>query len=189
MEETHRLEKEYTISYDLFRDAYKAFQKKHVYPRSYVFMVLFLLIAVIYIAAAWKDPSNKIAYLLIFISMAFAFREWYNPRKLRRSIVDAVREMGEIRYRIEIGDEWIGFSTIETENVENSVESEENKSDTEEDEAPEKTRIPIDSSLSVEEYDRFFLMFSGKSMFYIIPKESFSDDELEIIRNLEQCGK
>lgn len=184
MEEIHRLEKEYTIPFDLFRDAYRAFQKKHIYPRSYIFMGVFLLIAVIYIAAAWQQPSNKLAYLLIFISLALAFREWYNPRKLRRNIVDAVKEMGEIRYRLEIGDEWADFSTIETENVENSVESEENQSGPEEDEAPEKTRIPLDSSLSVEEHDRFFLMFSGKNMFYIIPKESFSEAELEIIRSL-----
>lgn len=181
MEENYKLEKDYVIPFDLFRDAYHEFQKKNVYPKSYLFMALFIIVAVIYIFAAVKDPSNNLTYVLIFLCLALAFREWYNPRKLRRNIVDTVREMGEVRYKLQIGDEWIDISTVQEEVVENSGENEEDI----EEELPEKSRIPIDSNLSIQEYDRFFLMYSGKRVFYIVPKNDFSENELETVRELK----
>lgn len=55
----------------------------------------------------------------------------------------------------------------------------------EEEPLPEKSRIPFDENFSVLEYEKFFLMFSGKTVFYIIPKENFSENETEILRNLK----
>lgn len=42
--------------------------------------------------------------------------------------------------------------------------------------------IPFDENYSLLEYEGFFLIFSGKELFYIVPKAQFSLDELEIIR-------
>lgn len=180
MEENYKLEKEYTISYDLFRKAYREFQKKNVYPKSYLFMGLFLVIGVIYIAAAIEDPSSTLSYVLIFLCFALAFREWYNPRKMRRNIVDTVREMGELRYGLHIDDENVEFSTLPIDDVENSGDDEDNEPE----ELPEATVIPINGELSVQEYDEFFLLYQGKRNFYIIPKEGFTEYELETVREL-----
>ena len=48
---------------------------------------------------------------------------------------------------------------------------------------PEKTRIDINEDYQPLEYDDFFLLMQGKQMFYIIPKEGFTEPEIEIIRN------
>lgn len=199
MEKNYRLEKEYTITYDLFREAYLAFQKKKVYPRSYLFMGLFLLIAVIYIAAAVKDPSNRLTYILVFLSLALAVREWYNPRKVRRLIVDTVRDMGDMTYKICIDDEEIEISTIEDEYVENSEEEKENSEESDsytddmgypdEDIPPENTKIPINEDITADEYENFFLIYVQKKIFYIIPKENWSEAEMEIVRELSVKAK
>ena len=49
---------------------------------------------------------------------------------------------------------------------------------------PEPTRIPVDESLSVLEYESFFLIIYGKAVFYIVPKDGFTEPEQDILRNL-----
>jgi hypothetical protein len=187
MEENYRLEKEYKIPYETFKEAYTLFQKKNVYPKSYLFMGLFIVIAIIYIAAAVKDPTNKLAYVLIFLSLALAAREWYNPRKIRRSILDTIKSenLEDVVYKISVGDEYVDISTLPQENVENFDVSPEENDDAQDENPPEASRIPINSDLSVQEYEKFFLLHIRKSMFYVVPKDNFSEDELEIIRNLQ----
>lgn len=185
MEENYRLEKEYKLSHDIFRDAYREFQKKNVYPKSYIFMALFLVIAVIYIIAAIKDPSSTLAYILIVICIALAVREWYNPRKARANMIEAVKALGEVTYKLGVGDSYVDISTINTVNVENYAKDEEEISnENEELQLPEKTRIPLDNNFSVQEYSEFFILYSGKEVFYIVPKAGFTEYELELVREL-----
>lgn len=190
MEENYRLVKEYKLSHDIFRDAYREFQKKNVYPKSYIFMGLFLAIAVIYIIAAVKDPTNTLAYILIVACVALAIREWYNPRKARANMVEAVKSLADVTYRLEVGDTFVDISTADTGDVENSTEEteisegEEISEESEETELPEKTRIPLDNNFSVQEYSEFFILYSGKEVFYIVPKADFTEYELELVREL-----
>ena len=184
MEENYLLEKEYTVSYDLFREAYRAFQKKYIYPKSYLFMGLFLILAADFIYAAVKDPGNVFAYILIAACAAFAFREWFNPRKMRNNLVDAVREMGEPVYKICIAGDYVDISTVK---APVSAESDDNDEDIDFpddiDPMPEHTRLEKNGDLEILEYDSFFLLLSGKNVFYIIPKEDLTEKELEIVRN------
>lgn len=195
MEENYKLEKEYSISFDLFRDAYSTFQKKNIYPKSYLFMGVFLLVAIIYIFAAVKDPSNKLTYVLIFLCLALAFREWYNPRKIKRSVTDVVKEMSEDRYKFCLGDSYVDISTVHIGGVENFADkesdSDENSESAEEEiesEYPEKTRIPLNSELSIQEYEKYFLFYIKKKTFYIVPKDDFSEYELETVREIMQIS-
>ena len=191
MEEKYILEKEYSISADAFREGYRAFQKKYVYPKSYIFMGLFLILAADFIYAAFKDPSNYFAYILIVVCLALAFREWYNPRKIRRSLVDTVKELGEPVYKIGVGESFVDISTV---SVPDGIEEETGEGETEPDESsvseesdlPEPTRIPADEKMNILEYDEFFLLIYGKAVFYIIPKENFEEKELEVIRNIKK---
>ena len=63
-------------------------------------MAIFLLLAADFIYAAIKDSEQYFAYLLIVVCLALAFREWYNPRKISRSLVDTVEEMRRPVYKI-----------------------------------------------------------------------------------------
>lgn len=190
MEENYKLEKEYKISFDTFRGAYRAYQRKFVYPKGYIFMALFLILAADFIYAAVKDPTNYLAYILIVMCIAFAFREWFNPRKARNNIVDAVREMGDVTYKISVADDYADFSTVSIANVEETeTESGDGGEDEEAQEPaplPEKSRIPLDETFRELEYDDFFLLMSGRSVFYILPKEGFNEDELAVIRGMKK---
>ena len=184
MKENYKLEKEYKIPFEIFKKGYTAFQKKFIYPKTYIYTAIFIIIAVVFIAAVIEDKSQYIAYMLIVISVAMAVRQWYNPRKLRSELFDTVKAMGEPVYKIGVAKEYVDISTVNSNSVE-SKESEEASSydDEEQYELPEKTRIQIDNNYDFLEYDEFFLLFSGKELFYIVPKSSFDEEELKIIRN------
>lgn len=197
MEENYKLEKEYKVSADTFRDAYLEFQKKYVYPKSYIYMAIFGVLAVallIFGIFAMHDAPKKqkyIMYLAFIAAAAFSLREWFNPRKMRRSLTESVRALGEPVYKIGVGNKFVDISTV-SDDLSNIAETEE-KDDGEEntdipgeiDPLPEKTRINVDEGFQLMEYDRFFLMLAGKEMFYILPKEGFSEAELKIVRDIK----
>ena len=197
MEENYKLEKEYKVPAETFRDAYLEFQKKYVYPKSYIYMAIFGVLAVallIFGIFAMHDAPKKqkyIMYLAFIAAAAFSLREWFNPRKMRRSLTESVRALGEPVYKIGVGNKFVDISTV-SDDLSNIAETEE-KGDGEEntdipgeiDPLPEKTRINVDEGFQLMEYDRFFLMLAGKEMFYILPKEGFSEAELKIVRDIK----
>ncbi len=210
MEENYTLEKEYAVSPDIFDKAYKSYQKKFVYLKSYIFMGIFLLLAADFIWAAAKNPGNTLVYLLIVVCIALAFREWHNPRFIRRRLYEIVRDMGKVVYKIGVGDGFIDISTVDDgtsgddedgedgDSGKNAEEaSAENAEDTEENDdispeaeelMPEKSRLNTKENYSLLEYDEYFLLMQGKEVFYILPKAGFSEDELEIIRKTSAQG-
>lgn len=186
-----KLEKIYKISNNMFREGFTAYQKKFVYPKNYLFMAVFFVLALNFVYGAVKAPENYFAYIMIAVCLALMVKEWFNPRRMRRAVIDTIRDIGEQEYKITVGDGWVEFSTSEQENVENLVENENatefstiQREDVENEPVP-PTRIENDR-LKILEYDRFFLLADGKIMFYIVPKDDFSQAEIEIIRNIDK---
>ncbi len=169
--ENKLLEKNYKIPIDIFREGYKAYQRKFVNVRRYILTAVFLVLTANFIYGAVKDSDNYIAYILIVICLALAFREWYNPLKLRNSVIESCKELGDPLYCLTVTDDEVIISTETGENDET-------------DEPPEPARLPVNDELSALEYDDFFLIVYGKLMFYIVPKADFSETELDVIRNL-----
>ncbi|MDE6425530.1 MAG: YcxB family protein [Ruminococcus sp.] len=175
MTDKYLFEKNYSVPFEIFRDGYIEFQKKFVFPQANVTAVAFLILAGVFIFAVIDDNSQYFAYLLIFASLAMAIRQWYNPRKLRANLFESFHETENSVYKISVTENYVDISTVSTgENSEN-----------EEEDLPEKSRIPVDENFSLLEYDKYFLIFSGKIIFYIIPKENFSENETGILRNLK----
>ena len=187
MEENYKLEKEYKVPYETFKEAYKSYQKKYVRPKSIIFIVIFLVLAADFVYAAVKAPDNRLVYLLIMVCIALAFREWYNPKRIFRNVSDTVREMGEPVYKIGIAEDHIDSSTVAADEVENETSEEDEDGDEAEfpedfDPYPEKSVLKLDEEYGLLEYDKYFLLMEGKKMFYILPKEGFSEEELSIVR-------
>ena len=193
MEENYKLEKEYRVPYETFKEAYKAYQKKFVRPKSIIFTIIFLILAGDFVYAAIKAPDNRLVYLLIMVCIALAFREWYNPKRIFRNVSDTVREMGEPVYKIGIAEDHIDISTVAVEEAEEekapaeSSEEEEDAADEADlpedfDPYPERSVLKLDEDFGLLEYERFFLLLEGKRVFYILPKEGFSEEELETVR-------
>lgn len=191
MEENYKLEKEYQISPEIFDKAYRSYQKKFVYPKNYIFMALFLILAADFVYAAVKTPENRLVYLLIVVCIALAFREWHNPKFVRKRLSETLKDMGMPVYKIGIGEGFVDISTVEEPEVSDEKEEEYDPADIpdEIDPLPEKTRIAVNSDFKLLEYDEYFLIMQGKSVFYILPKEGFSEAELETVRKIAPADK
>ncbi len=187
--ENIKLTKEYSLKSDILLEGCKAYQKKFVYPKSYVLMAVFLVLAANFVYGAVKTPDNFLAYLLIVVCLAMAFREWYNPRRLRRSIIEGFAESQETVYRLEIGEKELRISTVYEESGcdDGLPEPEEEGGGYEEyeEDAPEATVLPVDDRLAIIEKERLFLIIQEKSVYYIVPKSGFSEEELEIVRGIK----
>lgn len=173
-------EKEYSIPSDLFEKAFTQWQKKFVYPKTYIISFLFLLLAVVYIFSAVKDPQNTIAYVMIALCVGLAAVNWYNPRKIKRSLLEAVKAMSDEFYRMTLCETFIEISTVippqDTSDEEKEIFGDDNP------ETIESTKLYFNSGLKVIEYDEYFIIYQVKESFYIIPKSGFSDEEIEIFR-------
>lgn len=176
------LEKEYQIPFELFEKSFTQWQKKFVYPRTHIMSILFLILGVIYIVSIVKEPSNTTAYLLMGACFALAGINWYNPKKVKRTVLETVKSMEDERYRLALYDTCIEISTIiEIEPTEESEAEKEIFGDVPE-ETIESTKLYFNNGLKILEYDEYFIVYQIKEMYYVVPKESFSDEELEIFR-------
>ena len=68
----------------------------------------------------------------------------------------------------------------------NNIPDEDKQTSEDLDPLPEKTRLTVDESFQLMEHDKFFLIMSGKEMFYILPKEGFSESELKTVRDIKK---
>lgn len=175
-------EKEYPIPYDLFEKAFAQWQKKFVYPRTYIISLLFLILAVVYIISALKDTSNLMAYVMTALCLGLSAVNWYNPKKIKRSLLEAVKSMSDELYRMALYDTFIEISTVmPAENSDENIAEKEIFGDAPP-ETIESTKLYFNNGLKILEYDEYFIAYQVKETFYIIPKSGFSDGELEIFR-------
>ena len=144
----------YTIPREFYRDGFTAFQKKYVLRRSYVMMALFAVLFVSFVISAVNDPSNRLAYFLMVLCLAAIFMLWYNPRKQRRMVLEAVRELEGTEYTACCDGNVLRIRIRQSE---------------EESERIPESRIML-ASAYVQAFDRFYLVCDGKKMFYILPK-------------------
>ena len=79
------LEKSYQIPFQLFKTSFTAFQKKFVYPRTYLTMGLLAGIIGIYayFIANGNDSQKPLYCMIIIVCAALIGFQWYNPRKIR----------------------------------------------------------------------------------------------------------
>lgn len=183
------LEKEYKIPFEFFEKSFTQWQKKFVYPKTYVISILFLILGVIYIISAVKDSSNVMSYVLSALCLGLSAVNWYNPKKAKTSLLNAVKLMEDETYKITVFETFIEISTIIQENPENINSDEgEDKANEKElfgDEPPEvieSSKLYFNNGLKVLEYDEYFIIYQVKELYYVVPKLNFTEDELETFR-------
>lgn len=183
------LEKEYSIPYEIFGEAYTEFQKKYVNKRSYILMGIFIALGLVYVWSAIKDPSNTLAYLLMVICFAFAGINWYNPKRIRRTLMEGIKGLEDEKYRFELFESHIEISTLIPEKEDENDKENDINSELEEelfgdspDEVSESSKLYFNDRLKISEKDNFFMLYQLKELFYVVPKSDFSAEELEIFR-------
>lgn len=187
MEENIKLVKEFSHTAPILRQGIRAYQKKYIMPMSYVKMVLYLVLAVVMacgiIFGNMGNAMRFAAYLVIAVAFALIFRCWYNPMKLRDSVVESLLQQEDSPvYRLTVREKEIEIAIVSE--IVQEKSSEESENDEYSDEIPEPSIISIDNNLSIIEEDKLFIIAYGKSVYYIIPTADFSSAEMEIMRNI-----
>lgn len=179
------VERKYSIPYDMFGKAFTTFQKKFVYPKAYAISLLLLVAAAANIFSIVKKESSVLGYVLTFACLALAFVNWYNPKKLKRNLMQSIKGIENDVYRLKIIPEKIIIGTVlePDENNNKSVnEYEEVFDDVPAAEEIADTEIYLNSSVIVIEKSEYFMIYLKKSMFYIIPKKDFSEEEITVMQ-------
>ena len=196
------LTRSYHIPLSMFDDAFRAFQKKYVYPQNLLLTIVLLAIAGVYVHAALKDNTQTLAYLLIVACIAIILVRWYRTFKLRRSVHEALKDVEQDTYELSVYDEGL---VIRTKDAPKPAE-EERPAEPEQEKAPEEkqengfqqlfpeepadrepvppTELPFGTGLKLLEFPEYFMAYVVKQNFYVIPKKDFSDDETEKLRQV-----
>ena len=179
------LTKQYHIPYEMFRSAFTAFQKQYVYPRNYTLMAVFLLIAGVYsyYVVEGTDQQRPIYCMIIMLCLVLCALQWYNPRKIRRNLMEAIRGLEDDLYEYRLYPEYMEIGTILPDE---ELSGQQQETDELFDDVPQEnfsgTRIYYSNALKVTEYSEFFIVYMKKSNFYVLPKKDFSEQETELLR-------
>ncbi len=199
MKEKPVLSREYSISKNMFGDAFKDFQRKFAYPKNFVMTGVFAVIAVIYVIALIKNPENSTCAMLIFICICLIFGMWLNVLNARRKLMTAIDGIDEDIYSFELYEDKVIIGTRDSdikkesddgdsaENPDNIVSDSNNNTDEDDffapvdevknDEIPKTVINFSDSDIRVLEKKNFFIIYILKHMFYVVPKNAFNDEE------------
>ncbi len=182
MEDEALVKKRYSIPYELFGEAFTVFQKKFVFPRNRVMSVLLLIFAAGNVLNIMYGNGETIGYVLVLVCIALAFINWYNPRKLKRNLMESVKGIENDVYTLTIYPERIVIGTVlEPENEKEPEEYEEVFGEIPIKEDIADTEIYLNKNVKVIERKNFFMIYIKKSMFYVVPKETLTQEEIEIM--------
>ena len=182
MEDEALVKKRYSIPYELFGEAFTVFQKKFVFPRNRVMSVLLLIFAAGNVLNIMYGNGETIGYVLVLVCIALAFINWYNPRKLKRSLMESVKGIENDVYTLTIYPERIVIGTVlEPEKEKEPEEYEEVFGEIPMKEDIADTEIYLNKNVKVIERKNFFMIYIKKSMFYVVPKETLTQEEIEIM--------
>ena len=175
--------KRYSISYEMFDNAYTVFQKKYVYPRAYIMCGVLLALAIANIVNTVINNANSMmSYLLVAACLALAAINIYNPRKVKRNLMQSISGIENDVYTLEVFPDKLVIGTVLDPVEQRDSEPEEYEEvfgDTGEDtEEIQKSEVYINSQLRVTERAEFFMVYIKKSMFYVIPKHALTEDEI-----------
>jgi hypothetical protein len=182
MEDEALVKKRYSIPYELFGEAFTVFQKKFVFPRNRVMSVLLLIFAAGNVLNIMYGNGETIGYVLVLVCIALAFINWYNPRKLKRNLMESVKGIENDVYTLTIYPERIVIGTVlEPEKEKETEEYEEVFGEIPIKEDIADTEIYLNKNVKVIERKNFFMIYIKKSMFYVVPKETLTQEEIEIM--------
>lgn len=182
MEDEALVKKRYSIPYELFGEAFTVFQKKFVFPRNRIMSVLLLIFAAGNVLNIMYGNGETIGYVLVLVCIALAFINWYNPRKLKRNLMESVKGIENDVYTLTIYPERIVIGTVlEPEKEKEPEEYEEVFGEIPMKEDIADTEIYLNKNVKVIERKKFFMIYIKKSMFYVVPKETLTQEEIEIM--------
>ncbi len=151
--------------------AFRAFQKKYVYKKVIVQTVIFAILCGVFVYQGIKNPDYTLAYILAGVCLALIFFIWYNPYKIRKSLLIALKELEDDKYEFKLYDEYFSIKTIlPVEEVEASSDEEEPVEDI----PPRIVRFDSEP-VEVVDHPSQFVIIMKKQTIYTIPKRCMND--------------
>lgn len=165
---------EFNVTNEEEGDAFLTFQKKYVYKKNWIKTIGFALLAVGFAVSAWRDPSIAMNYILFGVCAAAIAAIWFNMKKIRSSLLDALKILEDDRYVFSLYDDSFVIETIVTEEEKNS-----------EDFKPIPPRIVKfnEGEIDIIEKDDMFVVILKKDTIYVLSKRCMDENQCEILRN------
>ncbi len=173
-----------TIDYDVKNDeenrAFKAYQKKFVYPHNIKVTAAFSVVAAAFIVSIIKYPNSYLNYVLLAVCVMAIVLTWYNSFRIRKYLVRALKELEGDKYRFTLYES--GF-TIET-----LVSEEEKQAEDYVPIKPRRVHLGDNSDINndtveVIENDEMFIIILEKETFYVLCKRLMNEQEQTILRD------
>ncbi len=179
---------EYSISNDEENIAFKQFQKKYVFKKNLIKSVLFLILLGLFIDQVVRKPDYTMGWVLITICAAFLFLIWYNPYKIRKNLMKALKEIENDVYEFELYPEYFSIKTLyfsDNDEVTSLSQLEENEEDqiTPSEVAPREVYFDKED-VAIDEIEEMFVIYIKKQTLYSLPKRIISSIQQEEMRKI-----
>lgn len=193
----------YKNSAEMILSGYKTFQKKYVYKKV-VLKMLLVVIAIVSSVLMLLTSESGDARPIVMIAICAVIGAYFisQPIKNRKEVKKSAEQLDGTEYDIEITDQTIKISAADNENAavfdengesaEPSEVTQEASSSAEEDSASEEeksedekpaTLIHLDGAVDIIDRDDMFVIIVGKKYVFIVPQNAFSAEELEKTRH------
>ena len=133
----------------------------------------FGVVAVLFIVSIVRNPSGYLNWVLAFICLAIIVLTWYNTRRIRKYLMQALKPLEDDKYVFTLYDDSFKIETLPTEEEKQ-----------EEDFTPVPPRIVgfEDISLNVLENDEMFIIILKKETIYVLAKRVMNEQQQETLR-------
>ena len=168
-----------SITYDIKNteeeEAFITFQKKFIVKSSILKTIAFGILAILFIYQIIKAPDNFASWLCMVVCLAVIFIVWYNPAKIRKTLMQSLKPLEDDRYIFKLYENKFSIETIiSPEEIDEAIK-----------EGEEPPQIPPrivsfrDTGLSVLEKENMFVIFLKKESIYVLPKRCMNEDEIK----------
>lgn len=164
---------EYDVKNEEEERAFIAFQRKFVYAHNWKITATFSIVAALFIVSIVRNPSGYLNWVLAFICLAIIVLTWYNTRRIRKYLMQALKPLEDDKYVFTLYDDSFKIETLPTE----EEKQEENFT-------PVPPRIVDfeDISLNVLENDEMFIIILKKETIYVLAKRVMNEQQQETLR-------
>lgn len=197
----------YKNSAEMILSGYKTFQKKYVYKKVFLKMLLVVIAIISSVLMLLTSEAGDIRpIVLIAVCVVIGAYFISQPIKNRNEVKKSAEQLDGTEYDIEITDQTVKISAADNENTavfdengetaeqsdvteeasssdeEKGEETEASEEEKSEDEKP-ATLIHLDGAVDIIDRDDMFVIIVGKKYVFIVPQNAFSAEELEKTRH------
>lgn len=167
---------EYNVKNEEEDSAFRLFQKKYVYKKNWIKTAAFAVAAVLFFVSIYRSPNQPMNYLLAAICIAAICIIWYNTKKIRVSLINALKMIEDDRYIFTLYDNDFKIETVQNEEVDENGEVIPP--------IPPREVSFLDISLHVFDTSDKFVLVLKKDTIYVLPKRCMDNEQIEILKKV-----